>query len=397
LTLSWIQLWRSLRQYRFDRSQWTYASKAFAFCDDGRATYQSGFIHTQRIPNGLPGRTIPVVNYVHGVMHFQFVDWPNLQIKQAWYRCMERVHQPCRPAREINTQYAPSEDESGIELREVPSDWFDGYGTLDTTVFSARDERRVREVLAWFGEHGPRRFADLDIWRVDWAEFCDDRELAAGIREAARQGPAVTKTFPVPAEARRHMVVAREHLARGDVHGCRRGIEQALELAPEHPEILAALGNMQYMAKEYAAARERFEASLALHPEQPNIWSQLAATQLQLKNLPGFSAALQKALDLDAECVAALRLMADFQAQRGQHRAAAGGYRKLTQLDARDAGHWYGLGRALAACGEEDEAGPALEQALKRDPKHAVARRLLDQLKRGNRNCRPTALAATAG
>ncbi len=384
LTLSWIQLWRSMEKYRFDRSQWTYASKAFAFCDDGRATYQSGFIHTQRIPNGLKGRTVPVVNYVHGVMHFQFVDWPNLQIKQAWYRCMERVRQPRRAAREINAQYAPSEDESGLELRDVPVDWFAGYDNLDTSAFSARDERRGREVIGWFREHGAAHFADLDIWRVDWADGCDDVALAADIRTASRRGPEVTRTFALPAEAHRKMVVAREHLGRGDVAACRRSIEDALASAPDHPEIVAALGNLHFMSKEFAAARQRFEASLALRPEQPMVWAQLAATQLQLKNQSGFVSAVQKSLALDAECKAALRLMADFQARNGQHRPAAGAYRKLACLEPADAGIWSNLGRSLAACGELDEAEEALRQALIIDPKLAAVRRALEELKRKN-------------
>lgn len=386
LTLSWIQLWRSLGEYRFDQSQWTYASKAFAFCDDGHATYQSGFIHTQRVPKGLGGKNIPVVNYVHGVMHFQFVNWPNLQIKQAWYRCMERIRQPQRAAAEINKQYAPSEDESGLELREVPSDWLDGYSGLDASVFAARDDRRVREVLGWFREHRAVHFADLDIWRVDWAALCSDEQLAAEIRDAARRGPAPSKSFPLPPEARRHMAAAGAHLARGDVPACRASVERAFVEAPEHPEILAALGNMQFMAKEFVAARKHLEISLSLNAAQPKVWTQLAATQLQLKNQGGFVTALQKALELDPECSAALRLLADYQAQRGQHQAASGAYRKLTRLDARDASLWLNLGRTLFAGGEMEEAEEALQQALTLDPKLASARRALDELKRKNQN-----------
>lgn len=383
LTLSWIQLWRSLGEYRFDQSQWTYASKAFAFCDDGQATYQSGFIHTQRVPKGLAGRNIPVVNYVHGVLHFQFVNWPNLQIKQAWYRCMERIRQPHRAAAEINKQYAPSEDESGLQLREVPADWLEGYAGLDASVFAARDERRVREVLAWFNEHGAGHFADLDIWRVDWAALCPDESLAAAIREASRRAPVAPRTFTIPPEARRHMTQAGEHLSRRDLAACRKSVECALAEAPDHPEILAALGNMELVAKEFADARKHFEASLALNPAQPKIWAQLATVQLRLKNRAGFLQTLQKALDLDLKCVPALRLMADYQVERGQHRAAAGAYRQLVELEPRDASLRMNLGQTLAACGEPEEAAQAYRHALSLDPNLVAARRALDALSRG--------------
>jgi FkbM family methyltransferase len=393
LTLSWIQLWRSLGQYRFDQSQWTYAAKAFAFCDDGHSAYQSGFIHTQRVPKGLTGRNIPVVNYVHGLLHFQFVNWPNLQIKQAWYRCMERTRPPRRSAAEINTQYAPSEDETGLELRDAPADWLEGYVGLDAGVFAARDKRRVREVLAWFREHGVKCFADLDIWRVDWVALCDDAALAEEIRHAKSGTGVAPRISPLSTDARRHMVVAGEHLARGDLAGCRASVERAHAEAPGHPEILAALGNMHFVAKEFAEARKRFEASLALSPGQAKVWCQLAATQLRLKNPAGFLTALQKALELDPENAAALRLLADHQAQRGQHRAAAGAYRKLALLAPRDAAVRVLLGQTLLACGEHDEAAQALRQALALDPNLATARRTLDDLGRKNGNRRPAPVA----
>ena len=393
LTLSWIQLWRSLGQYRFDQSQWTYAAKAFAFCDDGHSSYQSGFIHTQRVPKGLTGRNIPVVNYVHGLLHFQFVNWPNLQIKQSWYRCMERIRQPRRSAAEINTQYAPSEDEAGLVLRDAPADWLEGYGGLDAGVFAARDERRVREVLAWFREHGVERFAELDIWRVDWAALCDDAALADKIRRVSGRTAVAPRITTLSAEVRRHMVAAGEHLARGDLAACRATVERAHAEAPGHPEILAALGNMHFVAKEFTDARKRFEASLALSPGQAKVWCQLAATQLRLKNASGFLAALQKALELDPESAAALRMLADHQAQRGQHRAAAGAYRKLAQLAPRDAALRVLLGQVLIAGGEHDEAAQVLRQALALDPALTAARRALDDLERKTRSHRPAAVA----
>ncbi len=397
LTLSWIQLWRSLGEYRFDQSQWTYASKAFAFCDDGQATYQSGFIHTQRVPSGLTGRNIPVVNYVHGVLHFQFVNWPNLQIKQSWYRCMERIRQPQRSAMEINKQYAPSEDESGLQLRAVPSDWLEGYAGLDAGVFGAPDERRVREVLAWFREHGAAHFADLDIWRVDWAAHCPDATLATAITEARRNAPVVAKAFPIPPAARRHMAAAGEHLNRRDLAACRQSVECALAEAPGHPEILAALGNMELVAKDFTAARRHFEASLAANAQQPKVWSQLAAAQLHLKNRAGFLQAVQKSLALDAKCAPALRQMADYQMERGQAGPAAGAYRQLAQLEPRNAIVRVLLGQALAATGETDEAIQCYQQALALDPSLAAARRALDASKRPapGRKAAPAAACAS--
>jgi tetratricopeptide (TPR) repeat protein len=318
------------------------------------------------------------------VLHFQFVNWPNLQIKQSWYRCMERIRQPQRLAAEINKQYAPSEDESGLQVRAVPADWLEGYAGLDAGVFGARDERRVREVLGWFREHGAAHFADLDIWRVDWAALCSDETLAAAIAEARQNAPVAPKTFPIPLSARRHMATAGEHLARRDLASCRKSVECALAEAPEHPEILAALGNMELVAKEFAPARKHFEQSLRLNSAQPKVWSQLAAAQLHLKNRAGFLQGVQKALELDAKCAPALRQMADYQMERGQHRPAAGAYRQLAGLEPRNAGVRLLLGQALAAAGETEEAVDCFRQALALEPTLAAARRALDTLSKSD-------------
>ncbi len=315
LAMSWIQLWRSPRQYRFDASSWTYASKAFAFCDDGCATYRSGFIHTLRIPQGLGGRTVSVVNYVHGVLHFQFVDWPNLQIKQAWYRCLERIRQPKRAAAEINEQYAPSENEAGRQLRDVPADWFAGDADLNAAVSAGRDERRVREVLEWFRTVGVARFAGLDIWRVDWAALTDDEALAAQIRQHAG---AVARTVPLSGLARQLIATGNEHLGRGDLPASRGALEGALAEAPGHPQILATLGSLHMYQGQHAQARQCFEAALATDPQQPQIWVQLAAAQRKLRHRPAANAALQRALELDGECVEALQLAAEFDSDRGR-------------------------------------------------------------------------------
>lgn len=85
LALTWIQLWRSTAHYRFDQSVWTFDCRPFVFCDDGRCAYASAFIHTPRVPLSLRGRVRKLGGYSHGVMHFQFVNWRNLLVKQAWY------------------------------------------------------------------------------------------------------------------------------------------------------------------------------------------------------------------------------------------------------------------------------------------------------------------------
>ncbi|MHB8057203.1 MAG: FkbM family methyltransferase [Desulfuromonadaceae bacterium] len=169
LALNWIQLWRSIEQYRFDQSVWTWNYKDIIFCDDGRCSYSSEFIHTPRVPGSLSGNRYTIEGYEAGLLHFQFVNWRNLLVKQAWYRCLEHNRESEKPVTEINERYAPSKDESGLGLAPSPAAWFSGYPFFDRTVYDRPDEWREEQILGWFRQYGREHFAGLDIWDVAWA------------------------------------------------------------------------------------------------------------------------------------------------------------------------------------------------------------------------------------
>ncbi len=170
IKLNWIQLWRSTEKYRFDKSVWTYNYKDFIFCDDGNCFYSSDFIHTSRCPGNLKGKVYTLEGYDAGVLHFQFVNWRNLLIKQAWYRCLERIKNPDKDINEINQLYAPSKDERGIHLEPVRQEWFSYYKSFDKTIYMQPEHWRERQIIAWFNQYGKEFFKNLDIWDIDWNE-----------------------------------------------------------------------------------------------------------------------------------------------------------------------------------------------------------------------------------
>lgn len=162
LSLHWIQLWRSLEEYRTDvGSKWTDNYKRCIFCDDGRALYRSDFIHTSRIPK-LKGRRYRLDNLNLGLLHFQFVNWDNLILKQRWYRCLERVRDPQKSIDAINAKYAKSVDEAGLVVSDCPAVWFERYDKGDLVSFVQRDEWRDEQIRAWATEHGEAFFTGLD-------------------------------------------------------------------------------------------------------------------------------------------------------------------------------------------------------------------------------------------
>jgi len=202
LALNWIQLWRSIDEYRFDNSVWTWNYKEIIFCDDGHSSYTSEFIHTPRVPEGLTGRSFKLEGYFAGLLHFQFAAWRNLLIKQSWYRCLERIREPNKSIVEINQRYAPSKDETGLALKPSPRNWFYGYPFFDRTVFDLPEEWREEQILGWIDQYGREFFAGLDIWdlfqdglagQVNSKNLADEpptKKLATSNSDNNRLGPA---------------------------------------------------------------------------------------------------------------------------------------------------------------------------------------------------------------
>ena len=161
LSLRWIHLWRSVDKYRIDAPVWSERYKRCIFCDDGRSEYHSKFIHTSRIPK-MKGKRIKITDKDLGLLHFQFVNWTNLELKQRWYRCLERVRDPEKSVEAINKKYAASVDESGLMLADTPKSWFCGYPFFDKKMLDIPENWRLAQMLQWQEEYGKEFFSGLD-------------------------------------------------------------------------------------------------------------------------------------------------------------------------------------------------------------------------------------------
>lgn len=168
LYITFYNLWRSPKYYRNDGSQWSPYLIGCAFFDNKTCYFDSDFIHTPRIPQGLIEKSTHINDGVHGLMHFQFINWENLLIKQAWYRCLERIRKPEKPISLINYIYGCSKDEANLGLTPVPKNWLKKYSFYDKSSFKIIDQTRKEEVLSWFDQYGQSYFKQLDIWDVDW-------------------------------------------------------------------------------------------------------------------------------------------------------------------------------------------------------------------------------------
>lgn len=162
-----LNLWRSANQYRSDSSPYGACNYRFIiFCDYPGASYKDSFLHGSRFPAPLPGKEYKLPD-CYAVLHFQFVNWENLLVKQAWYRCLERVKNIQAPDR-INQRYRGSKDENYLALSPVNPHWVSHYDNFDMSVYDKPVAWRKKQVLEWFGLYGKDYFAELDIWDIDW-------------------------------------------------------------------------------------------------------------------------------------------------------------------------------------------------------------------------------------
>ena len=244
LSVTWINLWRSPDQYRYDSSVWSGGEVDAAFCDDGACFYDSEFIHTPRTPQNLKGQKYDLVvddqdftllnqvladpkvsllngnrrnkcrnnvqlqrclydflvhrqrplataaaycrshfyelngksfvgcyrrDFTVGLMHFQFVNWQNLLIKQAWYRCLEKIRNPQVDVIKLNRVYGESKREKDLQCLPVRPEWYAGYANFfDKMVYLKVQSQYQPQVLNWFQQYGREFFRDLDIWDITW-------------------------------------------------------------------------------------------------------------------------------------------------------------------------------------------------------------------------------------
>jgi cytochrome c-type biogenesis protein CcmH/NrfG len=173
---------------------------------------------------------------------------------------------------------------------------------------------------------------------------------------------------PAPQHVEDHLADADAAFASGDLPGARRHLRQALELAPETAEILAALGALNFQLQNYEEALAFLLKANRLRPDQPTILVQLATAALQLDRVDLFETALGGALALDARHPEALRLLARAHLATGDHLNAARTYHRLLQAKPQDLHALLALAHCFRALEDLPTALAAGEEAARLAP-----------------------------
>jgi FkbM family methyltransferase len=365
IAVNWIQLWRDVHQYRRDSSVWTWNYKGVIFCDDGKCTHSSEFVHTPRVPANLSGQCYRLPGYVHGLMHFQFVNWRNLLVKQAWYRCLERVRDAAKPSSAINERYAPSKDEKGLGVWAAPAEWLSGYPFFDIAPFNEPEWWREKQVRQWFKQLGKKHFQDLDIWDLDWS--------------GTRVPDLPSATFPVTApedqtlRATAFVQEAERLLQQGNLAAARGVLAKALDYTPALVDLLVWVGKLSLQLGDARTARWEFVKATTLNPGHVSAWVKLAAAAVSLDRIEEFETALGRAMQLEPKNPEALKLLGDLHLTQSQFIEAARCYYQILEQTPDNVDVLLCLGVCLYKSGDLQTARMVYEQVLKLAPGHTLA------------------------
>jgi len=366
IAVNWIQLWRTVGQYRFDSSVWTWNYKGVIFCDDGTCSHSSAFVHTPRVPGNLSGQMYRIPGYNHGLMHFQFVNWRNLLVKQAWYRCLEHVRDPQKPVAAINERYAPSKDEAKLGLRVAPASWLAGYEFFDLAPFNEPEWWREKQVRAWFKQYGREHFKELDIWDVDWSG-----EIA---RISESNGLPTPTADDLSERAVPFVEKAETANQQNDVRGARDAIVGALDWAPDVVDLILAAGAMHLRTGDVHAARWEAQRAAILQPDNPLAFIRLAEAAGTLGLADEFESAIGRTLELLPDDAEALQLLGDQRLKQDRLDEAVDCYTKIVGQAPE---HVYALLRLGMCFFKKDDYRTAREyysRVLLLEPNHKIAR-----------------------
>lgn len=174
LQLNIVHFWDSIERYRIYFNE---KMKYFIFCDDSCCFYESKFLHVDRVPLNLSGgANLEFNDNRYALLHFGYINWHNVLIRQAWYKCLERVRSPGKKGAEINSWY-PAHKEKELQTFPVPTEWLAGYEFFDAHLFENVEQWRCKQIFSWFKHYGKNYFNDIEIWHVNWDEIFQNNTL----------------------------------------------------------------------------------------------------------------------------------------------------------------------------------------------------------------------------
>lgn len=226
---------------------------------------------------------------------------------------------------------------------------------------------------------------DLDVRSLAAAALHWSRGDDPTIRERLVE---VVRREPVDGPLRNRWILALGFVGdrardAGDFAESAAAYQKALELRPEDPDVLHALGQMHARAGALSLAVDAYRRSLAADPAQPLVWVNLGSALAGTGDPAGAREAYEEALSLNPhEPLAHFNLGNTFQ-RAGRYEEAAEAYAQAVEADPGLGRAHFELGRTYIRLERFEDALPHARRAVELMPGHAGSRQMLQELERG--------------
>ncbi len=138
------------------------------YMDDG-AEHQGTVLHNWRVPT--PAGAPRIVCHDIKILHYQYSDWQRMKSKHRWYQCFERITNQQKSAIDIFRQYHHMYAVPDKQVANIDPKWFQIYSDMGIDMTSVTKQTSYYwdvQIADWLNEHGAEKFAQLDIWQVDY-------------------------------------------------------------------------------------------------------------------------------------------------------------------------------------------------------------------------------------
>ncbi len=216
-----------------------------------------------------------------------------------------------------------------------------------------------------------RAAAKLAPLERELALWLADAELARGHEARAEvQLLSVTERHP---SVRALLRLAKIEARRGEARRADETIRQALRIAPNSEEVLAAHAKVSLTVDAPVAAIEALEALVRIHPTVAEYSYLLGVARLQIGDMGGAVEDLERSLALEAERPLSLLALGTTRSSLKQYAAARDVLRRSLRLAPESAEALAALAEAEEGLGEYELAEEHAAQALARAEDHSRA------------------------
>ena len=202
-----------------------------------------------------------------------------------------------------------------------------------------------------------------------------------GVLEGAKAGntflrfnqPDTLEKSVWPEEAFTYIRQADEYISQGNFVAAREALDRALDLAPDAPELIAALGHVLLYLGDVEAAHREFAKATTLAPHHAPFHTDLATVLLYLGRMDEAESSLRRALALDPTDTRALKLLAHVCLNNKHYAEGIRAYVDVLRQNPNDIDALLSLGNCYLAAGHLDSARIMYKRVLEVDPHNAVA------------------------